>query len=697
MNSRDFLLEIGVEELPAHQVTALVESLAKNVQQELVANKLKHGAVKAYATPRRLAIFVEQLVDRQPDNIDTVKGPALSVAFDAQGNPTVAAEKFAQSCGVSVAQLERCETPKGQWLVCDVKRIGATIQQLLPAMIGKVIKSLVLSRSMRWLDQDISFIRPVRWAVLLYGTEVIQTEILGVVTSNVTYGHRFHCPGPININQPANYAELLLTRGYVVPDLQQRCELIRAQMALIIAELGCDVAATIDEKLLQEVVCLVEWPVVLVGKFAEHFLQLPAEVLLSTLKQKQRCFPLVNKDGQLLASFIMVSNIASKDPQKVIVGNERVVRARLSDAEFFYKNDIQHSLDSYLPKLQATVFHAGLGSLYAKTERLVKLSAVIAEQIGIDSKDVQRAAQLSKCDLLTSMVGEFPELQGIMGYHYALQQQEIAGVAIALKEQYLPRFAHDALPSTTVGCVLAIADRLDTLCGCFLINKIPTGEKDPFGLRRAAIGIIRIILEQKLLLDLRELLQCAIGNYEMDAANVGAVQNTEKTLNFILERLRAWYLDKGVAANLLTAVMACDTGPLSNIVDFDRRVQAVTYFQTLPEAEALSMANKRVVNILHKNNCVAVNLTLNERLLLEPAEQLLASQLVDLTPKFMSLYAAGDYEAALSLLAQLKSAVDGFFDTVTVMVDDIELRNNRLALLQQLKQLFSCIADIALL
>lgn len=684
--TKDFLLEIGTEELPPKHLFTVAEALSHNLEKNLHHHGLTHGEMKFYATPRRLAVLVANLSSKQPDQLVEMRGPAAKIAYDQTGELTIAAKKFAESCGVDPTRLERLDTEKGSWVICKNQKIGLSTSSLLPEIVTQSLKNLPVGRQMRWGEGKITFIRPVHWVVMLYGNEAIKAEILGVESGNQTYGHRFLHPEAIVISEPKQYSTLLEQQGKVIVDFAVRAKKIREEI-LSVVKVGTPL---IDEHLLSEVTGLVEWPVALLGSFDPHFLEVPPEVLITSLQHQQRCFPIQDANGKLLPHFVVISNIESKDPKRVIVGNERVIRARLTDAEFFYRTDLQFTLDSYLDRLKLTVFQEKLGSIFDKTQRLIRLADYLARELHADVTQAYRAALIAKCDLLSTMVWEFPELQGIMGYYYALQQFEPDPVAIALKEQYLPRFANDKVPATDIGEILAIADRVDTLVGMFGINKQPTGEKDPLGLRRAAVGILRIILEKNLDLDLRALLETTKLNYQVVLENQ---DTTNQILDFIYERMRSWYLENHGNSVVFNAV--CARRP-AKLLDFKIRLDAVAYFQTLPEAEALAMANKRVSNILQKANLNPA-IKFSQKLIKEPAEETLANQIAEKTPVVQSLCAEGNYREALKTLAELKPSIDTFFDKVMVMVEKEKLRDNRLALLRDLRELFISIADISLL
>lgn len=690
--TNDFLIEIGTEELPPNSLRELSSSLAQKLQEGLRKASLDHREASVYATPRRLAVLIKDLIDRQPNQILERRGPSLQAAFDKDGKATKAALSFAKSCGVSVEQLQKIQTDKGTWVICKKTQTGEKTITLLPDLVKEAIRTLPIPRPMRWNSGDLEFVQPVHWMVLLYGNNVVNTTIFALKTGKETSGHRFLCKKEILIAEPSKYEQILAQKGSVIPDFEKRKAVIRKQIEKIASRHG---KPQIDESLLNEVAGLVEWPVALLGGFAKHFLKLPPEVLILSLQKHQKCFPLFDKKNKLSPYFITICNIKSKNPKRVIRGNERVINARLNDAGFFYNTDLKQPLDSHLDQLKNIIFQAKLGSLFDKTTRVMKLAEHISKQIGADPKQTERAAKLAKTDLVTEMVKEFPELQGVMGYYYAKFFKEPEEVATALKEQYLPRFAGDALPKTKTGQALAIADRIDTLVGNFGINQIPSGDKDPYGLRRAALGVLRIIIEDQLPLDLEKLLVVAAQNYKFKIEN-------KPFLDFLFERLHFWYLDKGITPQIFASVLArYPTEP----VDFDKRIQAVTEFQKLPEAEFLAIAVKRVRNILRDffKKCSQqekekiLSGVFKVALLREHTEQDLAKQIIAHEKVVMSLYERKEYTKALTVLAKLKKSIDKFFDTVMVMADDKELRNNRLTLLQKLENLFLLVADISLL
>ncbi|WP_417596130.1 glycine--tRNA ligase subunit beta [Oceanospirillum sp.] len=684
---RDFLVELGTEELPPTALKRLSDAFAEGIKVGLEKADIPFADVKALASPRRLAVQVKQLAVAQPDREVQRRGPALQAALDADGKPTKAAEGFARSCGVAFDDLEKMETPKGTWLVFNTLQKGTQTSDLLPELINKSISQLPVPKRMRWGSSRIEFSRPVHWLVSLFGTDVIDCEVLGLTAGRTTMGHRFHHNEAIELASTDNYVETL-RKAFVLVDMEERRETIRTQVNEEASKLGA--IAEIDEDLLDEVNGLVEWPVALTGSFEKRFLEVPAACLISSMKEHQKYFHVVDKDGQLKPNFITVSNIVSKDPAQVIAGNEKVIRPRLSDAAFFFETDKKQPLAERIDALKTVTFQKQLGSIYDKSQRVSQIAQFIAEQIDGDKTKAQRAADLSKCDLVTEMVLEFTDLQGIMGAHYAANDGEDAEVAQSLNEQYMPRFAGDELPATKTGMALAIADRIDTLVGIFGIGQRPTGDKDPFALRRATIGILSILVHNKLDIDLKDLIELSIAQHGNLPKAEGLVDDV---LNYMLDRFRAWYQAEGIAVETFLAVRS---RPVSNAYDFDRRVQAVTAFSKLDEAEALAAANKRVNNILAKQNYQG-NAQVDTALLAEDAEKVLAEQVAAKQAELAPLFAAANYQAALNSLASLRSAVDNFFDNVMVMADDEQVKNNRLALLASLSSLFLEVADIALL
>ncbi|NOZ53957.1 MAG: glycine--tRNA ligase subunit beta [Gammaproteobacteria bacterium] len=685
---RDLLIEIGTEELPPTALKRLAIAFHDGVINGLLKAQLNHGKTQWYATPRRLAILVQALVVSQQDNAVQRRGPALKAAFGDDGCATPAALGFAKSCGVAVDDLQRLETVKGAWLVHDLIEKGQQTQQLIPNIIATALDQLPIPKRMRWGALQAEFVRPVHWLVLLFGDEVINAELLSVKSGRETRGHRFHHPQHLYLPEPQDYAPLLETKGHVVADFDVRRTAIRAQIQEAANQLKGK--AVIDEALLDEVTSMVEWPAAVTGSFEPRFLQVPPEVLVTTMKTHQKYFHLVDTGGKLLPYFITIANIESTNVAVIRAGNEKVVNPRLVDAEFFWNQDRAVTLESRLESLKTVVFQQKLGSLHDKVQRVAKLARCIAKDLGHDEQQAGRAGLLSKCDLMTDMVAEFPSLQGIMGRYYALHDKEQKDIAEALDEQYKPRFAGDALPQTAVGQALAVADKLDTLSGIFAIQQIPSGDKDPFALRRAALGVLRIIIEQKLDLDLKKTLELS-AQYAVDQLKNGNASSiAQQCYDFMMERLRAYYLDSGTTADVFESVLVLRP---AQPFDFDERIRAVSGFRRLPEAESLSAANKRIANIL-KKTCYR-DLTINDSLLQHEAEKYLAEQLAKITSRVNPLFAKRQYQQALKVLAQLKEPVDQFFDDVMVMTDNEAQKNNRLALLGRLRSLFLQVADLS--
>ncbi len=689
MKSRHLLIEIGTEELPPKALKKLSNAFGTGIAEGLKNADLSFGEVTVYASPRRLAVLIKDLIEAQANKIIERKGPALTAAFDEDGCPSKAAEGFARSCGVTVNDLDREETDKGAWLMFRTKQSGRPTTELIPDIVRNSLDKLPIPKRMRWGDLDAQFVRPVHWLVLLFGDEVVETEILTVKTGRETRGHRFHHPEAMYIAEPEAYAPLLETEGHVVADFEVRREAVRAQVLEAGKKLGG--AAVIDEDLLDEVTAMVEWPKAISGNFEKRYLDVPAEALITTMKANQKYFHVINAKGNLMPHFITVANIDSQDADVVRDGNERVIRPRLADAEFFWTQDLKHKLEFFGESLKSIVFQKQLGTLYDKAERVSVLAGSIAEVMGSNKEWAQRAAWLSKCDLMTEMVNEFPSLQGIMGRYYASHDKEPEEVALAMDEQYMPRFAGDELPATATGQALAIADKLDTVVGIFGIGQLPTGSKDPFALRRAALGLLRIIIERQLPLDLFETLRSAekaLGD-KIEVKDVSG-----QVFDFMMDRLKAYYKEVGVSSLIFEAVLAQKpTQPY----DFDRRVRAVNYFLTLPEAESLAAANKRISNILRQaeEKGLKVADTIDESKLSETAERALADKISSISQQVIPLFDKRDYETALSKLAGLRETVDSFFDDVMVMVEDEALRDNRLALLNKLRGLFLRVADLS--
>ena len=687
MPSRDFLVEIGTEELPPKALDNLAASLEQGIVKGLNREELNFTASYRYATPRRLAVLIHELQPQQADKTIERLGPAVSAAFTGQGVPTKAAQGFARSCGVAVEELDRSKSGGVEKLVFSLKESGRPVQDLLPRLVRDALEQLPVPKRMRWGNSREEFVRPVHWVVMMYGNKTISALLLGVEANHFSYGHRFNFNKKILIKNAKDYEALLEEKGGVIPDFNKRKGLIRELVENEGAKAGA--VAVIDEALLDEVTSLVEYPVALTGKFEEEFLDLPPEALILTMKSHQKCFYLVDKKGKLLPKFITISNLQSKDPSKVVEGYERVIRPRLADARFFYETDKKHSLESRLQQLNTVIFQEKLGTIYEKSQRVAALTTAIAERIGADSTLCSRAATLAKCDLLTLMVGEFADLQGLMGFYYALHDGEPEELAQALNEQYMPRFSGDSLPNSKTGIALALADKLDSIVGIFGIGQPPTGSKDPFALRRSAIGVLRIIVEKELDLDLLYCIEQAVSGFE--EANLA--QNTaDEVFEFMLERFKAWFMDKEITVEEFQSVFVVrPTRPL----DFHLRILAVHNFNLLPESASLAEANKRVSNLLAKQNFNAEDTAVKEELLQEPAEKALHRELVDKILEVAPLLEKGLYKEGLQTLASLKISVDTFFDEVLVVCEDASLRENRLALLQQLRDLFLQTADIS--
>ena len=687
MTTQNFLVEIGTEELPPKALKTLATSFADNVEAELNQAGLSFDKIEWFAAPRRLAVKVLNLATQQPSKEIEKRGPAVSAAFDAEGKPTKAAEGWARGCGITVEQAERIATDKGEWLVHRAKIEGQPTKNLLNSIVANALAKLPIPKPMRWADKTVQFIRPVHTVTMLLGDELIEGEILGVASARTIRGHRFLGEKEFEIQHADQYPQLLREKGSVVADFNERKAEILAKSQAKATALGG--VADIEESLLEEVTSLVEYPNVLAAKFEERFLAVPAEALVYTMKGDQKYFPIYDKDGKLLPHFIFVSNINPEDPTAIIEGNEKVVRPRLTDAEFFFKTDLKQKLVDRLPRLETVLFQQQLGTLKDKTDRIEQLAGEIAKQIGADEAKAKRAGLLSKCDLMTNMVFEFTDTQGVMGMHYARHDGEDEEVAVALNEQYMPRFAGDKLPKSLVASAVALADKFDTLTGIFGIGQAPKGSADPFALRRAALGALRIIVEKNLPLDLEDLVKKSAALFGDKLTNQNVVADV---VDFMLGRFRAWYQDEGITVDVIQAVLARrPTRP----ADFDARVRAVSHFRTLDSAEALAAANKRVSNILAKADAAIGEINLTA--CVEPAEKALAEAVLALRTEVQPLIAQGDYTAVLDKLANLRAPVDSFFDNVMVNAEDPALRQNRLAILNTLQGLFLQVADISVL
>jgi glycyl-tRNA synthetase beta chain len=711
---RDFLFEIGTEELPPKALPALERALVDAFGAGLDKAGLAHAEVTGYATPRRLAVMVKHLAPHQPEQQLKRKGPPLTAAFDATGAPTQAALRFAESCGTQVEKLERIEEGKGTFLFFTGTRAGAPAVDLLPGIAQAALDALPIPRRMHWGSGTALFVRPVHWLVMLFGSQVVPAMLLDTPSGRDTRGHRFLAPRPLTLASPQVYERTLRDKGFVIASFAERRARIRTEVTALAT--GAGGRALIGEALLDEVTALTEWPVALAGAFEERFLALPREALIATLEDHQRYLPIEDPHGKLAPRFIAVANLKSRDPARVRAGNERVVRARLADAAFFFEQDRREPLGARIAALDKVTYQARLGSLGDKTRRVRTLAGEIAAFCGANRLEAERAAELCKCDLLTAMVGEFPELQGVMGSYYARADGEPADIAAAIREHYLPRSAGDALPASPPGLALAIADKLDTLAGIFAIGEKPTGAKDPFALRRAALGAQRILIEKGLDVDLTRCLTSAVAAVRGDIERLGAgapigagrargaaplpaaAQVVAEVYDFLMERLRAYYLEReaapgmpAVTSEMFDAVLA--TRPASPL-DFDARLKALSTFLELPEAGSLTAANKRISNILRKAPG-APPATVDVARLTESAEVRLYDSMRSLRDAVAAATERREYTGALGRLAQLRPAVDAFFDQVMVMAEDPALRANRLSLLAQLQGLFAGVADLS--
>lgn len=685
--AKEFLIELGTEELPPKQLRTLAEAFAANFAAELATADIAHEGVTWFATPRRLALKVANLAESQPDRVVEKRGPAVNVAFDADGKPTKAAEGWARGNGITVEQAERLVTDKGEWLLFKEQVQGQQTASVVVEMAAKALANLPIAKPMRWGDKETQFIRPVKTLTILFGSELIQGEILGVASARTLRGHRFMGEAEFTIESAEQYPAILEERGKVIADYATRKAMIIEGSQQAAQQLGG--IADLEDALVEEVTSLVEWPVVMTAKFEEKFLKVPAEALVYTMKGDQKYFPVYDASKKLLPNFIFVSNIESKEPRHIVEGNEKVVRPRLADAEFFFNTDRKRPLVDRLPLLENAIFQQQLGTIKDKTDRITELAGYIAEQIGADVEKSKRAGLLAKCDLMTSMVFEFTDTQGVMGMHYARHDGEAEEVAVALNEQYMPRFAGDELPSRGVSAAVAMADKLDTIVGIFGIGQAPKGS-DPFALRRASLGVLRILVEYGYQLDLVDLIAKAKSLFGDRLTNANVEQ---EVIEFMLGRFPTWYQDAAFSIDIIQAVLARNpTKP----ADFDQRVKAVSHFRALEEAEALAAANKRVGNILAKYDG-ELGEEIDLALLQEDAEKALAEAVEIMAEALEPAFATGNYQEALSKLAGLRAPVDAFFDNVMVMADDEALKKNRLTLLNKLRNLFLQIADISLL
>lgn len=683
MSAQDFLVELGTEELPPKALASLGDAFLAGIEKGLQAAGLNYTAKQVYAAPRRLAVLIRQLDVQQPDRSINVDGPPVQAAFDAEGKPTQAALGFAKKCGVDLSEIDQ----SGAKLRFSQHIPGKATTSLLPTIVEDSLNDLPIPKRMRWAASREEFVRPTQWLVMLLGDQVVDCTILKQQAGRESRGHRFHHPENVVISTPANYVEDL-RKAYVLADFAERRELIAKRTAeLAMQQEG---TAIVPPALLDEVTALVEWPVPLVCSFEERFLEVPQEALITTMQDNQKYFCLLDSEGKLLPRFITVANVESRDPKQIVQGNEKVVRPRLTDAEFFFKQDKKQPLATFNERLKNVVFQAQLGSVYDKAERVSKLAAFIAPRIGGDAQRAARAGLLSKCDLATEMVGEFPEMQGIAGYYYAVNDGEPEDVAQALNEQYMPRGAGAELPQTLTGAAVAIADKLDTLVGIFGIGMLPTGSKDPYALRRAALGVLRILIEKQLDLDLTDAVSFAVTQF---GSKVKAAGLSEQVLEFIFDRLRARYEDEGIDVGTYLSVRALKPG---SALDFDQRVQAVQAFRKLPEAEALAAVNKRVSNLLSKAEG-AIAEQVEPKYFDNANEFSLYSAIQQADQAVQPMAAARQYSESLARLAALRDPVDAFFEAVMVNAEDAKVRANRYALLSRLRGLFLGVADISLL
>jgi glycyl-tRNA synthetase beta chain len=685
---KDFLVEIHTEELPPKALRRLAKAFLTEMVERVGKAELAFKDAQFFATPRRLAVWIHELAPQQADTVVERKGPALEAAFNKEGQPTPACLGFAKSCGVTPDQLTTIKNNGGAWVGFSQHVKGKTVQELLPNIVQQALAALPIPKRMRWGSNTAEFVRPVHSVLMLYGNDIVDATILNHKTDRRTRGHRFLSPGWLEIANPAQYVSQL-EKAFVIADFNQRKEIIREKTLLLAKKHAVKVVMT--DELLDEVTGLVEWPNPIYGSFDRKFLNVPQEALISAMQDHQRYFPIVDDSNTLLANFITVSNIDGKDMSRVVAGNERVLRARLSDAAFFFETDRKISLEQRVDILKNIIFQAKLGTLFEKTQRISALASAIATKIKSDAETAERAGWLAKADLTTELVGEFPELQGIAGYYYALNDGEVIDIAIALKEQYQPRFSGDTLPTIPTSFTLALADRLDTLIGVFGINQAPTGDKDPFGLRRAALGVLRILIEKQLDLDLQDLLQLAAEQYTISLENKNVVSDT---LNFMLDRLKPWYQEQGITSDVFAAVLALE---ITNPYDIDRRVRAVQSFKKLADAESLSIANKRVSNILAQYKRTIPQRDIDEKLFESDAERTLTAKLKEQQASIAALSKSAEYQKLLSQLAELRVPVDDFFDHVMVMTEDQAKQENRILMLKKLRELFLHVADIALL
>ena len=682
-NTKDLLIEIGTEELPPKSLRTMMENFGSNFSQKLNEAELEFESLQTFATPRRLALLIKSLAAAQPDHIVEKRGPSLKAAYDEAGQPSKAALGFMRSCGIKdLSHLEQQETEKGTWLVYRVQKSGAHLKDLITELINSSLAELPIDRRMRWGASREEFVRPVHWLVVLHGSEVLPATVLGVNAGNITSGHRFMATGEISLDSASSYVNCLHEANVVV-DFESRKQLIVDQLDDMAVHEKAEVV--VDPDLLDEVTSLVEWPVALLGNFDPEFLKLPEEALISAMQSHQCYFHLVDKDNRLLPKFITIANIASSNPQTVIAGNERVISPRLSDAAFFINQDKKTSLDNRLAHLKTVLFQSKLGSYHDKAERVARLAGYIADKIGADATVASRAGLLCKADLASDMVGEFPELQGIMGGYYARHDGEDSSVSDAISEHYRPVVSGGDLPDTPAGQCVAIADKIDTLTGLFGIDQPPSGSRDPFALRRQTLGIIRICVEKSLALDLRELINEAINIHDQEF-------DGDAVISYLIERLGVWYQDQGISFDTFSAVQQ-SSEKISDLCANDIRVRSLQAFRTHARAANLIAANKRIANILKKVD-ESTLAPVTEAIFTEDAELALFSALGKATSDLSN---TENYEEKFLALADLQPDIDRYFDDVMVMADEESLRDNRLATLSQMRNLFLSVADLSVL
>ncbi len=685
MIKETLLIELGTEELPPRALNNLSDAFKAGIESELKAKKLQYSEIKAFATPRRLALVISDLQSEQEDYTNERRGPALQAAMK-DGAPSPALLGFARSCGVDVEQLVLLETEKGAWYTYKEEVKGDTLESLLPAMIEKALKGLPIPKRMRWADHDFEFVRPVRWLAVVYGDKVLNTEIFGIKAGNQSRGHRFHTSSPVTITRAADYEAIMTEQGHIIPDFAKRKAMIEAQIKTVTENVGNPI---VNAGLLDEVTALVEYPNAMIGSFESHFLDVPQEALIIAMEDHQRYFPIVDANGTLIDKFCFISNIISAEPTAVISGNERVIRPRFADAEFFWNEDKKKPLESYLTALENVVFQTKLGSQADKINRVKTLAEAIAKEINADSEIVSRAARLNKADLISDMVQEFPELQGTMARYYANFQGENAIVADSLEQVYWPRFAGDKLPETKEAQALGLAERLDTIVGIFSIGEIPTGSRDPYGLRRNALAVLRILIEEKLNLDLLKLIEISASTMP---ASIDANKSVATIFTYIFDRLRAYSSDLGVSSDVFASISELK---LTNPLDIYHRLLAVSSFKALAEAGTLIETNKRIHNILNNNKGEVVAVEVKESLLENDSEKALFTASRELQGKIAGLVAEKDYQAILVALTNLAAPLAAFFTDTMVMADNLEVRHNRIALLTEIRDYFETVADIS--